>query len=112
MGVYTGLPISKANDCEGCRSGAKFARAHAETKRGRGMRGHIYRSGRRRAGSVLLTVGVALALGVAVVLASASSALAKSRAAHAGSSVAAVSHSPAAKLHPVVIARTAGHKIA
>ena len=82
------------------------------------MRGQIYRSGRRRAGSVLLTVGVALAFGVAVVLASASSALAKSTAGHARSSVAAasVTHAakgtPMVKIHPAVIARTAGHKIA
>jgi hypothetical protein len=87
------------------------------------MRGNIYRSGRRRAGSVLLVVGAALAFGLAVVLASASSALAKSTAVHARSSAPAASHSPTMKLPsatkgtpavkvPVVIARTAGHKIA
>jgi hypothetical protein len=86
------------------------------------MRGNIYRSGRRRAASVLLIAGAALAFGLAVVLASASSALAKSAAVHARSSVAA-SHSPTGRLRsaakgtsavklPVVIARTAGHKIA
>jgi len=82
------------------------------------MRGNIYRSGRRRAGSVLLIVGAALAFGLAVVLASASSALAKSTTVHARSLVhvqspaAAASHSPTVRLRPVVIARTAGHKIA
>jgi hypothetical protein len=87
------------------------------------MRGNIYRSGRRRAGSVLLVVGATLAFGLAVVLASASSALAKSTAVHARASVAA-SHSTTVKLRsaakgasavkpaPAVIARTAGHKIA
>ncbi|HTT28089.1 MAG TPA: hypothetical protein VMG37_06745 [Solirubrobacteraceae bacterium] len=86
------------------------------------MRGNIYRSGRRRAASVLLVAGATLAFGLAVVLASASSALAKSAAVHARPSVAA-SHSPTVKLPsaakgtsavklPVVIARTAGHKIA
>lgn len=86
------------------------------------MRGNIYRSGGRRAASVLLVVGAALAFGLAVLLASASSALAKSAVVHARPSVAA-SHSPAVKLPsatkstsavklPVVIARAAGHKIA
>jgi len=86
------------------------------------MRGNIYRSGRRRAASVLLIVGATLAFGLAVALASASSALAKSAVVHARSSVAAW-HSPTVKLPsaakrrpvvklPVVIARTAGHKIA
>lgn len=102
--------------------GAKFARAHSETKRGRGMRGNIYRSGRRRSGrrrtgSVLLVLGATLAFGLAVVLASASSALAKSTAVQAWSWVhvqargAAPSHSTL-KLGPAVIARAAGHKIA
>jgi hypothetical protein len=76
------------------------------------MRGNIYRSRRRRTGSVLLTVGVALAFGLAIVLASASSALAKSRAVHAAPGVAGATHSPVVKLRPAVIARTAGHKIA
>jgi hypothetical protein len=78
------------------------------------MRGNIYRSGRRRAGSFVLVVGAVLAFGMAVVLASATSALAKSTAVHVQSSVAVASakRAPAVKLHPVVIARAAGHKIA
>ena len=82
------------------------------------MRGNIYRSGRRRTGSVLLVVGATLAFGLAVVLASASSALAKSTAVHARSWVhvqargAAPSHPSTVKLGPAVIARAAGHKIA
>ena len=82
------------------------------------MRGNIYRSGRRRTGSVLLVVGATLAFGLAVVLASASSALAKSIAVRARSSVhvqargGAPSRSPTVKLGPAVVARAAGHKIA
>ncbi|HUA04665.1 MAG TPA: hypothetical protein VMB27_12225 [Solirubrobacteraceae bacterium] len=82
------------------------------------MRGNIYRYGRRRPASVLLLVGVALAFALAVVLATASSALAKSTGVHTRSlvhvqsQVAAATHSPTVRLRPVVIARTAGHKIA
>ena len=82
------------------------------------MRGNIYRSGRRRTGSVLLVLGATLAFGLAVVLASASNALAKSTAVQTRSWVhvqargAAPSHSPTLKLGPAVIARAAGHKIA
>jgi hypothetical protein len=87
------------------------------------MRGNIYRSGRRRTGSVLLVVGATVAFGLAVVLASASSALAKTTAIHARSvqawssvhvqaTGAAPSHSPTVKHGPAVIARAAGHKIA
>ena len=78
------------------------------------MRGNVSRC-RRRAGSVLLLVGVALAFGMAVVLASASSVMAKSTAVHARPSVAAAADSHAAKGTPAVkpvITRTAGHKIA
>jgi len=64
------------------------------------MRGNVYRSGRRRTGSILLTVAAGIAVGVAVILASVSSAYAK----------ATVAHRQAAKLAPV--AHAAGHKIA
>lgn len=77
------------------------------------MRGNFYRSG-KRTGSVLLAVGTALAFGLAVVLATASTALAKPPAVHGRSSAATASHATIVKLarhSPSVIARTAGHKI-
>ena len=82
------------------------------------MRGNVYRSGRRRTGSILLTVAAGIAVGVAVILASVSSAYAKAPGAHAraararppGAAVITVAHRQAAKLAPV--AHAAGHKIA
>jgi hypothetical protein len=87
------------------------------------MRGNTYRSGRRRAGSVLLVVGATLAFGLAVVLASASSALAKSTLVQPRWWAATAWHLPTVKAPsapkgtsgtrlPVVIAHPAGHKIA
>jgi len=77
------------------------------------MRGNVYRFGRRRTGSVLLGVVAGIALGLALILASASSAYVRARTAQARPPVAvvvAVSHRPAVKLPPV--AHAAGHKIA
>lgn len=75
------------------------------------MRGNFYRSGRRRTGSILLAVVAGIALGLAVLLGSASSALAKGVALTRPSPVViAVSHLPAVKSPPV--AHAAGHKIA
>jgi hypothetical protein len=82
------------------------------------MRGNVYRSGRRRTGSILLTVAAGIAVGLAVILASVSSANAKAPATHARAArarppvavVITVSHQRAVKLAPM--AHTAGHKIA
>lgn len=77
------------------------------------MRGDVYRFGRRRTGSVLLAVAAGMALGLALILASASSAYAKARVPQARPPavvVIAVSHQSAAKHSPV--AHAAGHKIA
>lgn len=78
------------------------------------MRGNVYRPGRRRTGSVVLAVGAGLAFALAIVLTSASTALAKGQAIVLRPPVVviAVSHAPAVKLSPVVIAHAAGHKIA
>jgi len=78
------------------------------------MRGYVYRSGRRRTGSILLTVATGIAVGVALLLASVSSAYAKAPA-HAARTrppvvVIGVTHQSAVKLPPV--AHAAGHKIA
>ncbi len=78
------------------------------------MRGNAYRSGGRRTGSIVLAVGAGLALSLAIVLSSAATALAKGRAVVLRHPVGAivVSHAPAVKLPPAVIAHAAGHKIA
>jgi len=60
------------------------------------MRGYIYRSGRRRTGSILLAVVAGAVLALAVVLGSASTAFGKAP----------------VKSPPPVIAHAAGHKIA
>jgi hypothetical protein len=76
------------------------------------MRGYVYRSGRRRTGSTLLTVATGIAVGLALILASVSSAYAKAPA-HAARTrppvvvIVGVTH---VKLSPV--AHAAGHKIA
>jgi len=62
------------------------------------MRGYVFRSGRRRTGSILLAVVAGAVLGLAVVLGSASTALGK-----------APGKAPAKP--PAVIAHQAGHKI-
>jgi len=77
------------------------------------MRGYVYRSGRRRTGSVLPAVVAGIALGLALILGSVSSAYAKAPARHTRPSVViviTVSHAPALKIPPV--AHAAGHKIA
>ena len=87
------------------------------------MRGIVYRSGGRRRGSVflgtgvgsiLLAVGTGLALALAILLSSASAAFARAQAVplRAPVVVIAVTHAPAVKLSPAVIAHAAGHKIA
>jgi len=76
------------------------------------MRGNVYRSGRRRT-SALLGAVAGIALSLALILASASSAYAKPRAVQARPPVVVVvvvSHQPAVK--PLPIAHAAGHKIA
>jgi hypothetical protein len=79
------------------------------------MRGYVYRSGRRRTGSILLTVAAGIAVGLALILASVSSAYAKAPARAARTRppvviVIAVTHQSVVKLSPV--AHAAGHKIA
>jgi hypothetical protein len=77
------------------------------------MRGNVYRSGRRRTGSILLTVAAGIAVGLALILASVSSAYARAPQSHAARTpvtTIAVSHQPAVKVSPV--AHAAGHKIA
>ena len=78
------------------------------------MRGNVYRSGRRRTGSIVLAVGAGLALALAIVVTSASMALAKGQAIALRPPVVviAVSHAPTVRLPPAVIAHAAGHKIA
>jgi hypothetical protein len=82
------------------------------------MRGNVYRPGRRRTGSFLLAAVAGMALGLAMILASVSSAYAKAPAATGRANqartpsvvVIAVTHRAAVKAPP--IARVAGHKIA
>ncbi len=82
------------------------------------MRGNIYRSGRRRTGSILLAAAAGIAVGLALILASVSSAYAKAPAAHTRATqarppaavVITIPHQSAVKLAPV--AHAAGHKIA
>jgi hypothetical protein len=87
------------------------------------MRGIVYRSAGRRigsvvpgigAGSIVLAVGTGLALVLAILLSSASAAFARAQAAplRAPVVVIAVTHAPAVKLPPAVLAHAAGHKIA
>jgi hypothetical protein len=78
------------------------------------MRGIVYRSGGRRMGSVVVAVGAGLALALAIILSSASAAFAKGQALPVRAPVVmiAVTHAPAVKLPPAVIAHAAGHKIA
>jgi len=79
------------------------------------MRGDVYRPGRRRTGSVLLAGVAGIALGLVLMLASVSSAYAKTPAGHRSAGrrpavvVIAVSHRTAVK---PPVARAAGHKIA
>jgi len=69
------------------------------------MRGNVYRLGRRRAGSLVVALGLALALAVG----GASPAAAKSSA----KATVRPSHSQATlQARPSVVARAAGHKIA
>jgi hypothetical protein len=73
------------------------------------MRGNVYRPGRRRAGSVILATGVALALAVG----GASPAAAKPSAAAPAKAAVRASHSQVKlQAKPPVVARAAGHKIA
>jgi hypothetical protein len=76
------------------------------------MRGKVYRSERRRTGSVLLAVVAGIALALVLIWGSVSSAHAKPPAVQARPPVIviAASHQPAGKLPPV--AYPAGHKIA
>lgn len=82
------------------------------------MRGKVYRLGRRRTGSSLLTVAAGIAVALALILTSVSSAYAKAAAPHTPSAparapavvVITVSHQQAVRLAPV--AHAAGHKIA
>jgi len=74
------------------------------------MRGNVYRSGRRRAGSVVLATGAALAFAVSGPPAAA----AKTPSAVAKAQLRAVPahHQAKVQARPLVIARAAGHKIA
>jgi len=80
------------------------------------MRGNLYHSGRRRTGSILLTVAAGIALGVVLILASVSTAYAKVTPARAPQTrppvviVIVISHALTVKYQPV--AHAAGHKIA
>lgn len=79
------------------------------------MRGSVYRRGTRRTGSILLALGAGLAFALAVILSSASAALARSHAVvQVRPPVVAtyVTHAPPVRLPPSVIAHAAGHKIA
>lgn len=80
------------------------------------MRGYVYPSGKRRTASILLTVIAGIALGLALIFGSVSSAYAKApaqaRAPQARPPAVVVigaSHAPALK---VPVAHAAGHKIA
>jgi hypothetical protein len=82
------------------------------------MRGYVYRSGRRRTGSVLPAVVAGIALGLALILGPVASAYATRPALLArpaqlrppAVALIEVSHAPAVKMPP--IAHAAGHKIA
>ena len=65
------------------------------------MRGNVYRLGRRRAGSVVLATGVALAFAVA-----------GTPPAAAKAPIRPAQHQAKLQARPSVIARAAGHKIA
>jgi uncharacterized protein (UPF0333 family) len=75
------------------------------------MRGNVYRLGRRRAGSIVLATGIALAFAVT----GQSSAAAKTslRAANSAKTpLRAANHQAKVQTRPSVVARAAGHKIA
>jgi hypothetical protein len=81
------------------------------------MRGNVYRSRRRRTGSILLAAAAGIAVGLALLLASVASAYAKAPAAHTGAAqarppavVITISRHSAVNIAPV--AHAAGHKIA
>jgi hypothetical protein len=72
------------------------------------MRGNVYRYGRRRAGSIVLATGVALAF----VVTGPSSAAAKNTSLRASNHLVKVHARSSVHVRPSVIARAAGHKIA